>query len=185
MTLLDWFEKGASAQDYIESMEVNKETLLHIYNHYIPSEDAVQKMERLQGKGMKAVVLTADWCGDAMVNVPIFLKLAQTALMDVRFLIRDENLELMDQYLTNGRARSIPIIVFFDREGKEAGKWGPRAGEIEARVTEWKKQLPDPETDAYKEAFKTELIPKTRKLFQQKETWDKIEADLLQTMSQL
>src|SRR5690625_6161251 len=53
-----------------------------------------------------------------MLNIPIFLKIAEIANMPVRFLNRDENLELMDEYLTNGN-RVIPIFIFIDEDGNE------------------------------------------------------------------
>lgn len=37
-------------------------------------------------------------------------RISEVANIDMRLLIRDENLELMDQYLTNGTARAIPLL---------------------------------------------------------------------------
>ena len=62
------------------------------------------------------------------------MKIAETANIEVRFLLRDQNLELMDQYLTNGKSRSIPIYIFIDKDGKEVAVWGPRAPEVQAFV---------------------------------------------------
>ncbi len=93
-------------------------------------------LQKLQKKKLRALVITADWCGDAMVNVPIFMRIANEALIDARYFIRDENLDLMDQYLTNGTARSIPIIVIIDQDGNEVGKRGPRSAEAQRFVDE-------------------------------------------------
>lgn len=185
MNLKNWFIKGLTAQEYILSMNENQEKLLTIYQQYQLSDEAYDHMTALIKKEIKAVVLTEDWCGDAMVNVPIFLKLAHSSLIDVSFLHRDQHLELMDQYLTNGKARSIPIIVFFDKEGNELGKWGPRAGEIEKIVSELKNDLPGQGTEDYKQAFKEQFIPKMHDLFLQEETWELIETDLVETMKHL
>ena len=46
-------------------------------------------------------------------------------------LLRDQNLELMDQYLTNGTSRAIPIFVFIDQNGNERAVWGPRAETVQ------------------------------------------------------
>src|SRR5690606_24737899 len=108
-------------------MEKHKENLLHVYNQTTLTASEREFLQGLQAKQLKAIILTADWCGDAMVNVPIFMHIAQEAMLEARFLIRDENLELMDQYLTNGTSRSIPIFIFLDKDGNEIGKWGPRA----------------------------------------------------------
>jgi hypothetical protein len=54
--------------------------------------------------------------------------------IDLRILDRDSNLEIMDQYLTNGISRSIPKLVAFDPEGNEIFQWGPRPMEAQMIV---------------------------------------------------
>ena len=153
MTLNKWFEKATSPDNYIEAMEENKEGLIHIYDHFSVPEDPAF-FEELQSKKLRAIVLTEDWCGDAMLNVPILLRIAEKANIDVRMLLRDENLELMDQYLTNGKARSIPIFIFIDENGEEVGKWGPRAKVISEFVDESRAALPPNDAEDHKEKAK-------------------------------
>ncbi len=82
----------------------------------------VEKIETLQ----KWLVLTEAWCGDAAQNLPIIQKIADlNENIEVRYLLRDENLDIMDAYLTNG-ARSIPKLIIMDKEFHELGQWGPR-----------------------------------------------------------
>lgn len=152
--LRQWFEKGMNAYEYIHSMEKHKENLLYVYNQTKLTEEEQKFLQGLQTKQLKAIILTADWCGDAMVNVPIFLRLAQEAMLETRYLIRDENLELMDQYLTNGKSRSIPIFIFLDKDHNEIGKWGPRAPEVQKLVDELRADMPAKEDPGYDEAFK-------------------------------
>jgi hypothetical protein len=73
------------------------------------------------------LVITEGWCGDAALNIPIIEKIAaENANIETRYLLRDENLELMDKYLTYN-ARSIPKLICLDAESfKEIGTWGPR-----------------------------------------------------------
>lgn len=142
MSLLQWFEKGMSFQEYVSSMNVNKDELQFIYDEVEIPEDTQKLLAQLQDKNWKVVVLTADWCGDALLNVPIMQKMMEIGNVESRFLIRDENLELMDQYLTNGKSRSIPIFIFMDHEGNEVKVWGPRSEEVEALVSGMKKDFP-------------------------------------------
>jgi len=46
--------------------------------------------------------------------------------IELKFLLRDENPELMDQYLTNGKSRSIPKLIAVDENNEELFNWGPR-----------------------------------------------------------
>jgi len=73
------------------------------------------------------LVLTEGWCGDAAQIVPVFDKIAKTnSNIELKFLLRDENLELMDQYLTKGKSRSIPKLIVVDENLEELFNWGPR-----------------------------------------------------------
>src|SRR5699024_8421220 len=121
MTLNEWYDKGMSADAYIASMQENKESLLYIYNEFNIPEDHTF-FENVKKENLRVIVLTEDWCGDAMMNIPVLLRIAEKTGMEVRMLLRDDNLELMDQYLTNGKSRSIPIFIFIDEEGNEVAK---------------------------------------------------------------
>jgi hypothetical protein len=73
------------------------------------------------------LIITEGWCGDAAQNIPIIEKIAaENPNIQTRYVLRDENLELMDAYLTNN-ARSIPKLIALDAETwREIGTWGPR-----------------------------------------------------------
>lgn len=74
------------------------------------------------------LVLTEGWCGDAAQSLPVVNALAKiNPNIQLRILLRDENPELMDRYLTNGVSRSIPKLIAFDpATGTELFTWGPR-----------------------------------------------------------
>ncbi|USK39339.1 thioredoxin family protein [Cytobacillus firmus] len=151
MELMDWFAKGLSTQNYIEAMQVNKEEMNKIYNLFSLSDDEKTRLAELKDADMKVIALTEDWCGDAMLNNPILLKIAEETGMEVRFVLRDQNLELMDQYLTNGTSRAIPIYIFIDKEGDEFAVWGPRAKQIQELVDSERSKLPAQEAEDFKE----------------------------------
>ncbi len=85
------------------------------------------------------LVLTEAWCGDAAQNLPLFYKLSElNPLITLRFVLRDENLTLMDKFLTNG-ARAIPIVIAF-QDNKTLWKWGPRPASLQQTVIAFKNQ---------------------------------------------
>ena len=112
------------------------------FTHY--SQLNVQRMHRLEktfqilpeakelmariGKPQTWLVLTEGWCGDAAQSIPVMQGLSQgNPFITLLFLLRDENLELMDQYLTNGVSRSIPKLIALDTASREElFNWGPR-----------------------------------------------------------
>lgn len=183
--LQTWFEKGMTQYEYIQHMNVHQENLLKVYNGFHLTAEDLVSLHPLQTKELKAVILTADWCGDAMVNLPIFMRLAHESLIETRYLIRDENLELMDQYLTNGTARSIPIIIFLDKDGNEIGKWGPRAPKVQEIVEQLKADLPAKDSAEFEAAFK-KFAKEVSELFTTNETlWLDIKHDLIEHLRAL
>jgi hypothetical protein len=78
-------------------------------------------------RSMLWLVITEGWCGDAAQNIPAIEKIAaESEKIETRYVLRDENLELIDRFLTNG-ARAIPKLIALDAETFEAlGFWGAR-----------------------------------------------------------
>jgi hypothetical protein len=85
------------------------------------------------------LIITEAWCGDAAQNIPFLVKLADlNPKIDLRLILRDENPELMDEYLTEG-ARSIPkLIVLSEDLAQVMGTWGPRPGFLQDRLKAYK-----------------------------------------------
>jgi len=72
------------------------------------------------------LVLTEGWCGDAAQNLPVIQKLAaENENIALKIVLRDEYLELMDLFLTNG-GRSIPKVIVLDTQNNVQHTWGPR-----------------------------------------------------------
>lgn len=151
MNLKQWFEKAITADQYISGMKVNKEEMLQIFDQFSLTDGEMEQLATLKDKDLKAIVLTEDWCGDALLNNPILLKMAEKTNIEVRFLLRDQNLELMDQYLTNGTARAIPIFIFINGNGEEQAVWGPRAKRIQEMVDHERSQLPSQDDPEFKD----------------------------------
>ena len=83
-------------------------------------------------------ILTEAWCGDAAQNIPVIAALAlSNPMITVKLLLRDENPEIMDAYLTNG-GRSIPKLIAVDEEFNELFTWGPRPAQAQQMLQEYK-----------------------------------------------
>lgn len=91
-------------------------------------DELLEKLQNIE-RPMIWLILTEGWCGDAAQIIPVIQKMAdQTKMVQSRYILRDENLEIMDQFLTNGRARSIPKLICLDCQTLEVlGDWGPRS----------------------------------------------------------
>lgn len=104
-------------------------------------QEFLDRVAGLRGR-WHLLVLSEDWCGDAVNSVPFVAKLAELAPnLDLRVLARDENPDLMDAHLTNG-SRSIPVVIVYDEAFQELGWWGPRPRELQEWVLSEGRELP-------------------------------------------
>jgi hypothetical protein len=180
MNLNDWFQKGMTADEYISSMTRNKEEMVSIYERY--SVKDANQFSSLKENKLRVIALTEDWCGDALLNNPILLRIAEAAGIEVRFLLRDQNLELMDQYLTNGTSRAIPIYIFIDQEGIETAVWGPRAPEMQKLVEEGRASLPGKDAPDFDEKQR-EMYKRLMNSYQTDEKiWQTVANSISQTL---
>ena len=86
------------------------------------------------------LVITESWCGDAAHIVPVLNKMAEFININFRVVLRDENLELMDMFLTNG-AQSIPKLIMIDNvSGKVLNTYGSRPEEATKMVIDYKEK---------------------------------------------
>lgn len=80
------------------------------------------------GRRWHLLAVSEDWCGDAVNILPwVDAFDASSPLVELRIIARDEHLALMDRHLTNGRTRSIPIVILLDDQFVERAWWGPRS----------------------------------------------------------
>ena len=87
------------------------------------------------------LVLTEGWCGDAAQSLPILNKLAAlNPGINLRIVLRDQHIELMDKFLTNN-GRSIPKLIAYDENEEQVlYTWGPRPSTATKMVEAFKKE---------------------------------------------
>lgn len=96
---------------------------------------ALQKIER----PLIWLTITEAWCGDAAQIIPVLEQMAENQPhIDHVLILRDEHLDIMDAFLTNG-ARAIPVTIVIDKESNEVlGHWGPRPEVLQHQVMDAK-----------------------------------------------
>jgi hypothetical protein len=98
------------------------------------------------------LALAEDWCGDVIANLPVLGTLArESGTLDLRIFLRDQNKDLMQRYLNQGKFESIPVFVFFDDAFNELGVFTERPATVTERRVEQRKQIhaEHPEFGAY------------------------------------
>ncbi|HEX8393206.1 MAG TPA: thioredoxin family protein [Longimicrobium sp.] len=146
-----YWEGAFSWDDYLNrEVQKNAELWKSLYQRASVPVDAVQRAAEIGGS-WRILVISEDWCGDAFNTVPVMARLAEAVPgIELRVVKRDENLELMDAFLTNG-SRSIPVAIVLRHDDTVAGHWGPRPPELQTFVLAEKRKGERPVDDIYRD----------------------------------
>ena len=60
------------------------------------SDDRINQLK--DSSYSKVLVISEDWCGDAMMNLPILKRISESLQLEVRVFHRDEDTNLIDQF---------------------------------------------------------------------------------------
>lgn len=103
------------------------------------TEDTLSSVHALDKK-TTWLVLSEGWCGDAAQTLPIINKMAsESEQIDLKIVLRDENEELMNHFLTNG-GKSIPKLIALDQNNEVINSWGPRPTTATEMVNAYKEK---------------------------------------------
>jgi hypothetical protein len=118
------FAQGLTFAAYLAQMRTNKERFeKRMADALITPADR----EVIRGRKLNILVITEDWCGDALVGFPALARLVDDAPnVEMRVFLRDANPDVMDQYLKRGLYRTIPVIVLFDEQMNELARYMER-----------------------------------------------------------
>lgn len=85
------------------------------------------------------LVLTESWCGDAAHLLPVMDKVSElTDNITFRTILRDENPELMQNFLTDGTMSIPKLIMINDDTGEVINTYGSRPQILTDMVKEYK-----------------------------------------------
>jgi hypothetical protein len=174
------FEQGLRYADFLAQATVNRDKFeLYYKESPLSAEDIsfFKKAAALPNGPAKILALAEAWCGDVYRELPTVARIAEATGMDLRVFLRDENPDIMDEFLSNdGKARAIPVVVFYTSETRYITHFTERSAgahaELAAIMDEVKRQLNLPAAatfatvaEADKQAFLREVIAKIRPRF--------------------
>jgi Thioredoxin len=166
------FAQGLAYADYVANATVNRDKFEKNYQTVPLTEEdlAFFRKAAAQPHGpAKILVLAEAWCGDVYRELPTFARIAEITGMELRVFPRDENPDVMDEFLTNGKARAIPVFVFYTADLQYITRFVERSASahagLAAAMDESKAKLNLPSTatfgnlpDAERQAFLREVI---------------------------
>jgi hypothetical protein len=167
------WDKGITYDAFKAAMTRNQDRFAESEGRVSLDPETVRTFKSLP-KPLRVLVLAEDWCGDVVANLPVLGRLAkEVPTLDVKVFYRDQNLDLMERWLNQGKYQSIPVFVFFDENFRELGHWIERPSSVtERRAAERKKIFaahpefgsPDAPVDQLPEDVRTRLQGELQKM---------------------
>ena len=140
-----------------------------------------EQLTPFRTRPLHVLALAADWCGDVVANLPVLARIAaQAPELDLRVFDRDQNPDLMDQYLNQGKFRSIPVFAFFDDNWKELGSFIERPASVTELRARKRSEIfaahpefgpPDGPVDQLPEEIRVRLMDELRRMRAETTEW--------------
>lgn len=128
---------GEETQEKIDYTKLNFSRTKRLDKTAEIPEESIEVFKNISEK-QTWLVISEPWCGDAAQTLPFLNKIAQLSEnIELKIVLRDENPELMDEFLTNG-SRSIPVVIILDEVFNVLQTWGPRSKAATKLVADYK-----------------------------------------------
>jgi len=135
------FSTGLTYDEYKDQMTRNRDRVDANEARVTIDPEDLEAFRGLNGP-IHVLALAEDWCGDVIANLPVLGVLArESGMLDLRIFLRDQNKDLMQKYLNQGKYASIPVFAFFDDAFHELGVFTERPSSVTERRAEQRKQI--------------------------------------------
>lgn len=128
------------SKELVQYTRLNARRMDRVDKKTVLMPELLEELKNLRENQIWLGVIEA-WCGDVPHNIPPMAKMAVSVPnLSLRLLLRDENPEVIDGYLTNG-GRSIPKVIALKKDTlEELWSWGPRPAPARSLYLEMKEQ---------------------------------------------
>jgi hypothetical protein len=133
------FRSGLTYDEYIGHIQRNREKFDYNHRETVLSDDDVAAFRWLvaqAGGPARALALGEDWCPDVFRGLPVIARIAEAAGMELRVFPRDDNLDIMNEFLNRGESQSIPTLVFYTSDHRYIAHWIERPEKANAEMGE-------------------------------------------------
>jgi len=123
------FAAGLTYQEYRERIQRNQAKFDYNYNETRLDDDDARALRELASRPdgpARVLALGEDWCPDVVRGLPVMARIAEAAGMELRVFPRDQNLDIMNEFLHQGKHQSIPVFVFYTSSQRYLAHWTER-----------------------------------------------------------
>jgi thiol-disulfide isomerase/thioredoxin len=122
--------QGITYKQWMEQIDRNQEKFVDNFEGTQLNADDVAAIKALMAKDggpATCMAIGEPWCPDVFRGMPVIAKLCEATGLDLKIFFRDQNVDLINEYLYKGEFQSIPTLIFFTKDHKELGVWHERA----------------------------------------------------------
>jgi len=124
------YQAAPTFSEFLEKVRNRRDLWHQIYARARVPDELLERARALPGR-WRLLALAEDWCGDGTGTLPFLARLAEAVPnLEMKVLSRDENPDLMNAHLSNGK-RSMPVVMVLDEEYREVGWWGSRPSPLQ------------------------------------------------------
>lgn len=136
------WHQGLHPEVFVQGMQHNQAVMQSRIQSVQISPEEQQAFNQIK-KPLRALVLTEDWCGDSLMNLPIlFAVLRALPQAKCRIFPRSQWPRLQEYFVARG-FEFIPTICFLNDQYDEVGMWMERPQAAHERVSAWKAAHPE------------------------------------------
>lgn len=120
------FKQGLTYQEFINAIDRNQARFQDNYEGTTLSTEDEAKLKALVAKPngpANILALGEAWCPDVFRGLPVCQRVAEAAGMELRVFLRDQNKDIMAEFLRNGEHESIPVAVFYTKDHEYIAHW--------------------------------------------------------------
>ena len=120
------FAQGQPYDEWIKGIDRNLERFQENYEGtHISDEDAaaLKALVARPNGPARCLALGGSWCPDVFRVGSVMARIAEVSGMELRVFFRDQNNDIMAEFLKHGEHESIPTLVFYTKEHEYIAHW--------------------------------------------------------------
>lgn len=177
------FASGMTWEQYLGHIKRNRERFEYNFGETALTDEEMEAFRSLVTRAdgpARVLALGEDWCPDVFRGLPVMARIAGAAGMELRIFPRDDNMDIMQEFLNQGEHQSIPVFVFYTQDHRYIAHWIERPAKANAELGEMQAMFEGKEQEerraAYREfqqgpvwaSWRQETVRELRDLLQEK-----------------
>jgi len=120
------FGQGLTYEQWVGAIDRNQARFQENYDGATLSDDDAEAFRALAARPdgpARCLALGEAWCPDVFRGLPVIARIAEACGIELRVFFRDQNKDIMAEFLKRGEHESIPTFVFYTKDHRYLAHW--------------------------------------------------------------